>query len=76
MLRESNCLAFIGCVRLNKPVVHCLTNYVSMDFMANALSAVGASPAMVRASIFECTMNQDAWDSIPIDYSLIEEQKG
>lgn len=30
-----------------KPLVHCITNFVSMDFMANALCAIGASPAMV-----------------------------
>ena len=30
-----------------KPLVQCITNYVSMDIMANALNAVGASPAMV-----------------------------
>ena len=31
-----------------KPLVHCITNFVSMDLMANALCAIGASPAMVR----------------------------
>lgn len=35
-------------VRRAKPLVHCITNYVSMDIMANTLLAVGASPAMVR----------------------------
>ena len=29
------------------PLIQCITNYVSMDFMANTLLAIGASPAMV-----------------------------
>jgi hydroxyethylthiazole kinase len=31
------------------PLVHCITNYVAMDVTANALLAIGASPAMVHA---------------------------
>lgn len=30
-----------------QPLVQCITNYVSMDLMANTLLAAGASPAMV-----------------------------
>jgi hydroxyethylthiazole kinase-like sugar kinase family protein len=30
------------------PLVQCITNFVSMDIMANTLLAAGASPAMVR----------------------------
>lgn len=30
------------------PLVQCITNFVSMDLMANTLLAAGASPAMVR----------------------------
>ena len=33
-------------VRKAKPLVLCITNYVTMDFMANALLALGASPIM------------------------------
>ncbi|MCQ2095304.1 MAG: hydroxyethylthiazole kinase [Bacteroidaceae bacterium] len=29
-----------------KPLIHCITNYVAMDFTANALLAVGATPIM------------------------------
>jgi hydroxyethylthiazole kinase len=32
------------------PLVHSITNYVSMDVTANALLAVGAAPAMVHAA--------------------------
>ena len=34
-------------LRTEKPLVQCITNFVSMDIMANALLAIGASPAMV-----------------------------
>lgn len=34
----------------NTPLVNCLTNNVSKNFVANALLAVGASPSMVEAS--------------------------
>lgn len=36
-------------VRDAAPLVHSITNYVAMDITANALLAVGASPAMVHA---------------------------
>lgn len=36
-------------VRRTAPLVHSITNYVAMDVTANALLAVGASPAMVHA---------------------------
>lgn len=36
-------------VRERAPLVHNITNYVSMDVAANALLAFGASPAMVHA---------------------------
>ncbi len=36
-------------VRTGSPLVHNITNYVSMEVSANALLAVGASPAMIHA---------------------------
>jgi hydroxyethylthiazole kinase len=36
-------------MRAARPLVHNITNYVSMDVAANALLAIGASPAMVHA---------------------------
>lgn len=42
----------VACVhrelQAQKPLVQCITNYVSMDITANVLNAVGASPAMVH----------------------------
>lgn len=37
-------------LRQATPLVHCITNYVAMDVAANALLAIGASPAMVHAN--------------------------
>lgn len=37
-------------IRSQKPLVHNITNYVSMDIAANVLLAQGASPAMLHAS--------------------------
>lgn len=36
-------------MRAAAPLVHCITNYVAMNVMANVLLAAGASPAMVHA---------------------------
>ena len=36
-------------LRLQNPVVQCITNYVAMDISANVVLAAGASPAMVHA---------------------------
>ncbi|KAG6515541.1 hydroxyethylthiazole kinase-like [Zingiber officinale] len=40
---------FLERVRSRAPLVQCITNFVSMDLMANALLAAGASPAMVHS---------------------------
>lgn len=36
-------------IRNRRPLIHNITNFVSMDLVANALLALGASPAMVHA---------------------------
>jgi len=36
-------------LRDTNPIVHCITNYVSMNIAANVILAAGASPAMVHA---------------------------
>ncbi|KAL8122005.1 hydroxyethylthiazole kinase [Apium graveolens] len=35
--------------RNNSPLIQCITNFVSMDLMANTLLAAGASPAMLHS---------------------------
>jgi len=42
--------AAIQKLRAATPLTQCITNYVSMDIMANVLLASGASPAMVHAA--------------------------
>jgi hydroxyethylthiazole kinase len=41
--------SLLGEMRAARPLVHNIANYVSMDVAANALLAIGASPAMVHA---------------------------
>lgn len=45
----ARCGALLDQMRAARPLVQNITNYVSMDIAANALLAVGASPAMVHA---------------------------
>lgn len=42
-------IPLLTALRRQRPLVHNITNYVSMDVAANALLAIGASPAMVHA---------------------------
>ena len=39
----------MGKVRDEKPLMHNITNYVVMNFTANSLLAMGASPVMAHA---------------------------
>ncbi|KAK9287865.1 hypothetical protein L1049_016307 [Liquidambar formosana] len=41
--------AHLSKVRQRSPLIQCITNYVSMDLMANTLLAAGASPAMLHS---------------------------
>ncbi|CAH9137285.1 unnamed protein product [Cuscuta epithymum] len=41
---------FLSAVRHGSPLVQCITNFVSMDFMANTLLSAGASPAMIHSA--------------------------
>ncbi len=49
MINREKLAASLEAVRANSPLVHCITNYVAMNFNANALLAVGASPVMAHA---------------------------
>ncbi|KAL0047179.1 hypothetical protein WJX82_008765 [Trebouxia sp. C0006] len=44
-----SCWRLWQAVREKNPLIQCITNFVSMDFMANTLLAVGASPAMAHS---------------------------
>ncbi len=39
----------LATLRRERPLVHCITNYVAMNIAANVLLAAGASPAMIHA---------------------------
>lgn len=49
MTRLEDILNALALVRARRPLVHNITNYVAMNNTANALLALGASPAMVHA---------------------------
>ncbi|CAB4292505.1 unnamed protein product [Prunus armeniaca] len=40
--------ALLSTVRSQSPLIQCITNFVSMDLMANTLLSAGASPAMLH----------------------------
>jgi hydroxyethylthiazole kinase len=44
-----DCATLLSRVRQRAPLVHTITNFVAMDTAANAVLAIGASPAMVHA---------------------------
>ncbi|KAK1390718.1 Hydroxyethylthiazole kinase [Heracleum sosnowskyi] len=45
----STAWAHLSSTRQHSPLIQCITNFVSMDFMANTLLAAGASPAMLHS---------------------------
>lgn len=50
MINHNNFKAHFRAVRQQSPLVHNITNYVAMNFSANALLAIGASPVMAHAA--------------------------
>jgi hydroxyethylthiazole kinase len=50
MFSAERCASILEEIRARKPLVHNITNYVVMNNTANALLALGASPAMVHSS--------------------------
>jgi hydroxyethylthiazole kinase len=51
MSMNQQCADALESMRKAVPLCHCITNYVSMDVMANTLLAIGASPIMVCAAM-------------------------
>lgn len=49
MITLSELNTTLSSLKQAKPLVLCLTNYVTMDFMANSLLALGAAPLMTQA---------------------------
>ena len=50
MFSAERCIGILDEIRARRPLVHNITNYVVMNNTANALLALGASPAMVHAN--------------------------
>ena len=50
MINNENFKANFRAVKEKSPLVHNITNYVAMNFSANALLAIGASPVMSHAT--------------------------
>lgn len=48
-MKNDEIAAMLDAVRATKPLVHNITNFVVMDFTANALLSIGASPVMAQA---------------------------
>ena len=53
----SECWQALEILRSQCPLVQCITNYVSMDIMANTLLAIGASPAMAHGEQFAVVLS-------------------
>jgi len=49
MINKEHLVRDLNLVRQKSPLVHNITNYVAMNFSANALLAIGASPVMAHA---------------------------
>lgn len=50
MINKEHLVNDLNTVRQKSPLVHNITNYVAMNFSANALLAIGASPVMAHAA--------------------------
>ncbi len=62
-------------LRAKKPLVQCLTNYVAANFSANALLALGASPAMIE-DMGEATQFAKIADALLINVGTVTKTQG
>ncbi len=73
MINRENLAASLAKVRHSSPLVHCITNYVAMNFNANALLAIGASPVMAHAKEEMADMTAIA-SSLVLNIGTLDEQ--
>ena len=66
----ARCWSGLQAVRRETPLVQNITNFVSMDIIANALLALGASPAMVHA-VEEVTEFSSAADALVVNIGTL-----
>ena len=64
MFSAERCIGILDEIRAHRPLVHNITNYVVMNNTANALLALGASPAMVHA-------NEEVEEFVAISAALV-----
>ena len=64
MFSADRCAAILAEIRSQRPLVHNITNFVVMNNTANALLALGASPAMVHA-------NEEVEEFVAISAALV-----
>lgn len=64
MFTAARCSSILDQIRTRQPLVHNITNYVVMNNTANALLALGASPAMVHA-------NEEVEEFVAISSALV-----
>jgi hydroxyethylthiazole kinase len=64
MFSAERCASILEEIRARKPLVQNITNYVVMNNTANALLAIGASPAMVHA-------NEEVEEFVAISAALV-----
>ena len=64
MFSAERCAAILDEIRARKPLVQNITNYVVMNNTANALLALGASPAMIHA-------NEEVEEFVAISAALV-----
>ena len=50
-ITTENCAALLDILREKNPLVHCITNYVTANTVANGLLAAGASPVMADSPL-------------------------
>ena len=68
-----NLINDIQIIHTKKPLIHSITNYVAMNFSANALLSIGASPVMSRAPEEVAQMASYA-DALVLNLGTPEEQ--
>ncbi len=73
MINREDLAASFDKVRTASPLVHCITNYVAMNFNANALLAIGASPVMAHAKEEMADMTAIA-SSLVLNIGTLDEQ--
>ena len=66
--------SYLAEVRRKKPLVHCITNYVTANDVANSLLAVGASPIMADEPLEVAEITQGC-DALMLNLGTLDQRK-